>query len=142
MILTNPNLLNRVLGAIGEHFAQKKNPRVQMGQAPMMAQAPVAQAPVAQGPTIGYAPVTAYAPAPVGQAAYVTPESTCFAPCNTYNAPCKYHGGPCPGPGPQYAPAPSGPAPSPQSGYGYSQNYPSQAPQALRKSYLSRIMGH
>ena len=37
-------------GAIGEHLAQKKNPRIQMGQAPQMMQAPVAQAPVAPHP--------------------------------------------------------------------------------------------
>ena len=126
MILTNPSFLDKIVGTIGEHFAQKKNPRIQMGQAPTMAQAPVAQAPVGYAPQ-GYAP-QAYAPvgyaaAPyAAQAAYaayaaapLTPEATMFSPCNTFRAFCKFHNGPCPGPGPEYAaPAPPYPAPSPQ----------------------------
>jgi hypothetical protein len=149
MTLINPSLINRILGAIGEHLAQKKNPRIQMAQAPAMgpAPAPAAQAPIAYAP-VGQAPA-AYGYAPVGQAPYgyapmtgyvpVTPEATFFAPCNTFRAPCKYHGGPCPGPGPQYAPPPSGPAASPQGGAGYA---PAPAPHAPNKGILSGLWGH
>jgi hypothetical protein len=142
MTLTNPSLINRLVGALGEHLAQKKNPRVQMAQAPAMAPAPtggapVAYAPIAQTP-IGYAPVTVYPP--TGQpGAYMTPESTFFAPCNTYRAPCRYHGGPCPGPGPQYAPPSPYPAGSPQAGPGpgYAPGPQAPYPQAPRRPFFS-----
>ena len=48
MILTNPCLWERIIGASGEHLAQKKKPRAQM--APAIAQAPVAAAPTAAAP--------------------------------------------------------------------------------------------
>lgn len=53
-VLTNPNLIDRILGTIGEHFAQKKNPRISM------APAPVGSAPFAASPT-GYAAAPTYA---------------------------------------------------------------------------------
>ena len=49
-VLTNPSLVNRLLGALGEHLAQRKNPPLQMGQAPQMMQAPVAAAPIGGAP--------------------------------------------------------------------------------------------
>ncbi len=49
-LLTNPRLWERLLGALGEHLAQKKNPRIQMSNSPTIAQAPVAMAPVAGAP--------------------------------------------------------------------------------------------
>ena len=45
-VLTNPSLVNRLIGALGEHLAQRRNPRIQMGQAPQMMQAPMGNAPV------------------------------------------------------------------------------------------------
>ena len=55
-LLTNPRLTDRILGAIGEHLAQRKNPRIQMSSQPTIAQAPVASA------ATGYAPVLAPMP--------------------------------------------------------------------------------
>lgn len=67
MILTNPSLIEKVLGAIGRHFAEKGNPRISMAPAPALAAAPVAYAPAPQ----------AYAPAP---AAYAPAEAPSYAP--------------------------------------------------------------
>ncbi len=65
-ILTNPRLTERLLGAFGEHLAQLRNPRLQMGQAPTYAPMPTAFAPVASAPAAmpmaAYAPWGAYAP--------------------------------------------------------------------------------
>lgn len=119
-ILTNPRLWERVIGALGEHLAQKKNPRVQMGSAPTLAQAPMAYAPTAGAP-MAYAPV---APQPM----YAAPaQQPMYMPAGPpmYGYGYGYGYGPPPGP-PAYQqpPPPQGPSgPSPQSD-GAGQAYP------------------
>ena len=108
MILTNPSLIDSMLGTIGEHFANKKNPRIKMVQAPAIAQAPTAPAGYAPA---GYAPAVCYGP--TGGQAYLA------VPAGGYGGPPGY--GPPPyaeppgyGPSPQgYTPGPSYPAPAP-----------------------------
>ena len=75
--LTNPSLLNRLIGTFGEHLAQKKNPRVQMAQAPAMAPAP------APAPAQYYA-----AASPTAAQAY----GYMVAPPASGPPACQYHG--------------------------------------------------
>jgi len=114
-VLTNPSLVNRLLGALGEQLAQRKNPRIQMGQAPQMMQAPMAPAPM------GYAPAggQAYAPAGYGYAP---------APGMMYMA--VPPGGPPPGYGYGY-----GYGPPPSQEYGPGPGYPQYPPQGSYPQY-------
>jgi len=101
--LIAPSLLNRLLGAIGEHLLTKKQPRIQLSQSPALAPAPTGMA---------YAPAPqAYAPAPQAYA----PAPQAYAP-----APQAYASAPSvSAPAPAEARAPY-PAPSPQSsGHGF-----------------------
>jgi hypothetical protein len=68
--LVAPRLFDRLLGAIGESLANRRNPRIQMGSAPALSPFPTtsglgfAPTGVAQAPTAYYAPApTAFAPA-------------------------------------------------------------------------------
>jgi hypothetical protein len=155
-VLTNPSLINRVLGALGEHLAQRRNPLFQMGQAPQMMQAPVASAPVANAPApaaMAYAPI-GYGGAPLmmgflAVSAGGAPPAYGYAygygpPPGQVCPPPGYGYGPPPGPGyppyppqgpPEYPPYPQGPppiAPSPQgsgqwwAGQSPNVNYPQQ----------------
>jgi hypothetical protein len=115
-LLTNPRLWDRLLGALGEHLAQRRNPRLQMSNAPTVAQAPVAMAPVAGAPG-AYAPVAqpAMMPMPAMAPMYAP------APAYGYAVAAGYGYGPPPGycpPPPQqpYYPYPPPTAPSPQYG--------------------------
>ena len=116
-------------GAIGEHLAQKKNPRIQMGQAPQMMQAPVAQAPVGAAPqgALAYAPMGygAAPAAPQGFMGYMAVPGG--GPPSGYGY--GYGFGPPPGqgygPGPGYPPCPPYPQGPPE---GYPQGPPPVAP--------------
>jgi hypothetical protein len=127
-LLTNPRLWERLLGALGEHLAQKKNPRIQMGSAPTVANAPVAMAPSALSPT-GYAPVAqpammampamapmAMTPMMAMGAMYGQPPAQGYAPPPGY-CPPGYGYGPPPGygygPPPAYGPPAQPPYPPP-----------------------------
>jgi hypothetical protein len=141
-LLTNPRLWERLIGALGEHLAQKKNPRIQMGNAPV-AQAPTqyGNAPTVGAPTAGaptaYAPV-AYAPsgyAPVAQPMYAMP-----APPPMYMAVMPPQAPPMYAPPPAYQPPPyqpppppyqpSGPSPQGDGNGGNPQSYPAPPPPA------------
>lgn len=66
--LSAPGLVDRLLGTVGEHFARKKEPRLQTVTA---GQAPLSFVPVGQPAPAGYAPAPAAAPlgyAPAGYA--------------------------------------------------------------------------
>jgi hypothetical protein len=135
-VLTNPSLWERILGTIGEHLAQKKNPRIQMGQAPVM-QAPM----TGQAPPAGQAPV-AYAPA-AGQAYVAAAPAVPYAygiptyPPPGYAAPPGYVPQPPPYPQPEYpVPSPQGYAPSPTP-----QAYPAPTPPP-KKHGLFHHWGH
>ena len=115
-VLTNPSLVNRLLGALGEHLAQRKNPRIQMGQAPQMMQAPMAMAPMGNAPAgaMAYAPAGyGYGPAP-GMMGYMAVPP----------------GGPTPGYGYGY-----GYGPPPGQEYGPGPGYPQYPPQGPREGY-------
>jgi hypothetical protein len=104
-----PSLLDNLLGAIGEHFARKRQPRLQMAPAPVAqqyAQAPVALAPA---PASNYVPA-GYAQAPGGQPGYLAyPASAPPAPEYGYAAQAP----------PSYpTPSPQGSGPS-YHGYGH-----------------------
>ena len=155
-LLTNPRLWERLVGALGEHLAQKKNPRIQMGNAPTVGQAPVAMAPTGGAPTgyapMGYAP-TGYAPlayAPVAQPAmmalpammpmygpppgYAPPYG--YPPQQPYCPPPQPPGPPPNAPTPQYGGS-SGPPP------GYPPPYPPQPPAPQQQgSMLHRLLHH
>ncbi len=76
MMLVAPSLLNRLIGTIGEHFAQKKNPRILMAQAPGLAPAP------APAPAYAAAPAPAYAaPAPTALGYLEAPAPGPYPPC-------------------------------------------------------------
>ncbi|WP_165221462.1 hypothetical protein [Aquisphaera insulae] len=116
-VLTNPSLVNRMLGALGEHLAQRRNPRIQMGQAPQMMQAPVAAAP-APAP-MASAPM-AYAPAGYG------PQPGMMYMAVPNGPPPGYGYGPPPGYG--YGPPPGNGYGPPQGGPDYGGGYPPQGP--------------
>ena len=117
-VLTNPSIFGRILGAIGEHLAQKKNPRIQMGQAPQMMQVPVAQAPV------GAAPQGALAYAAMGYGAAPA------APQGFMGYMAGPGGGPPSGYGYGY-----GYGPPPGQGYGPGPGYPPYSPQGPPEGY-------
>jgi hypothetical protein len=52
-VLTNPGLIGRILGGIGELLSEFKQPRVRMAQSPMP-QMQMAPAPIASAPAPGY----------------------------------------------------------------------------------------
>jgi len=164
-VLTNPSLINRLLGAFGDHLAQRRNPRIQMGQAPQMMPAPAGNAPTGSAPGAGLALAPAgYAPTP-GMTGYIAvPAPAQASPPPAYG----YAYGPPPGqgygPGPGYYPPnqgyppqpppdyyqPQGPppvGPSPQSngasgGWHHHHNYPPPQPSAPGKqSVLNRLLG-
>ena len=127
MTLTNPSLIGRVIGSIGEHFAQKKNPRIQTAQAPAMGPARPGR-PRHPSPTPRWASPPRIRPGGStrlrirtggGITLPVMPEATSFAPCNTFRSPCKYHGGPCPGPRAAVCSAAFGPGGLAEAGRGY-----------------------
>jgi hypothetical protein len=100
-----PSLFDTILGAIGERLRQRRLPRMEMAQAPVVSSIPGALAPPAVGmaPT-GLAPMPGYAPPQIGYMPVGPP----------YPA---YPQGYAPPPyGPEYGPPP--PMPSAQ-GYGY-----------------------
>jgi hypothetical protein len=114
-ILTNPRLWERILGAIGEHLAQKKQPRIQMAPAPTVAQAPVAPAGYAPAPAPSGAAPLAYAPMAAAVQPMMLALPTAPAPAYVPVAPVY-----APAAAPTYPPAYQAPppsAPSPQSGY-------------------------
>lgn len=94
MVLKSPGLINSLIGTLGEHLAQKKNPRIQMASAPALSPAPVpapsplGQAPVAfaQAPSQAPAyyapsgPPMMYAAAPPNGAPGFAPQNQCFPP--------------------------------------------------------------
>ena len=118
-VLTNPSLFNRLVGAFGEHLAQRRNPRLQMGQAPQMMQAPVGNAPVGNAPAGGmaYAPL-GYGGAPPMMGYLAVPAGGGQPPAYGYGY------GPPPGQG-YYPPPGYGYGPPPGQGY---PPYPPQGP--------------
>ncbi len=62
-MLTAPNLLDRMLGALGEHLRQKGNPRLQMASAPAFAPMPSSNAPIGYAPAPSAPPGYALVPA-------------------------------------------------------------------------------
>jgi hypothetical protein len=123
-VLTNPSLVNRLLGAFGDHLAQRRNPRIQMGQAPQMMPAPVGNAPTgsALGAGLALAPA-GFAPTP-GMTGYIAVPAPAAPPPPAYG----YAYGPPPGqgygPGPGYFPPTQGYPPQPPPDY----YYPPQGP--------------
>src|SRR5271157_3150383 len=120
-VLTNPSLFNRLVGAFGEHLAQRRNPRIQMGQAPQIMQAPVGNAPVGNAPAGGlaYAPL-GYGGEPPMMGFLAVPAGGGQPPAYGYG----YGYGPPPGPG-YYPPPGYGNGPPPGQGY---PPYPPQGP--------------
>jgi hypothetical protein len=120
-VLTNPSLFNRLVGAFGEHLAQRRNPRIQMGQAPQMMQAPVGYAPTGNAPGGGmaYAPL-GYGGAPPMMGYLAVPAGGGQPPAYGYG----YGYGPPPGQG-YYPPPGYGYGPPPGQGY---PPYPPQGP--------------
>jgi hypothetical protein len=102
MTLVAPTLLERLLGSIGQHFAQKGQPRLAMGQAPTMSN--VAMAPTA----MGAAPMAMMAPqAPPGYR--LVPISAYEAAPPAYGPPPGYgYGPPAEAYPPPNAPSPQG----------------------------------
>jgi hypothetical protein len=124
LILSNPNLIDRLLGAIGRLLAQRGLPRLQLNQA----------APASFSPTM----------VPVSQAGFVTQlqlqSGIPAVPQQLYNVPPQEQ--PCPPKQPPQAscptPCPNQPSPSPQAG----NPGPYASPQAQSRSFFSRLFHH
>src|SRR5207249_3464335 len=64
LLLENPGLINRILGAIGRLLVRRGNPTVQMTSLPQTIQVPLAQAQAAQPPAYVVSPAPCAPPPP------------------------------------------------------------------------------